>query len=144
MDVNFDGYLFPVYELLDKTLVARVNVQILSNSPERGGVVIGSVNAGNPIGTIESFIGGQMGADLYWQFRTPSGQFYYVKHAPNRFNVTLLEQQGVLNLQQIEEQQQAQDEAIFPGLDLPGFDLGGVAILAGVVIGGLILIKLVK
>ena len=144
MDVNFDGYLFPVYELLDKTLVARVNVNILSNRPELGGVVIGNVAAGNPIGTIYSYVGGQLGAPLYWQFISPTGLVYYVEHRNNRFNVTLLEQQGVLNLQQIEEQQQQEQESFFPGLDLPGFDLGNVALLAGVLIGGFILLRVIK
>jgi hypothetical protein len=144
MDVNFDGYLFPVYELLDKTLVARVNVNIYNNRPELGGTVIGNVAAGNPIGTIYSYVGGQLGAPLYWQFISPAGLVYYVEHRNNRFNVQLLEQQGVLNLQQIQEQQQEQENEFFPGLNLPEFDLGNVALLAGVLIGGFILYKVVK
>lgn len=144
MDVNFDGYLFPVYQLLDKTLIARVPVNLYSNKPSNGGVIIGNVSAGNPIGTIDSYVGGIMGEPLYWQFRTAGGLVYYVEHAPNRFNVSFLEQQGVLNVEQIHQQQQQDAQSFFPGLDLPDFNLGGISLLLGVAIGGLILYKIVK
>lgn len=143
MNVSFDGILFPASQLLDRTLIARVPVQVYSGS-SLGVNPIATVNAGNPIGVIYSYVGGQPGSDLYWMFLRPDGSAYYVRHQSNIFNVSLLQQQGVLSVEQEIEQQQQQQDQFFPGLDLPSFDLGNVAILAGVVLGGLILLNLTK
>jgi hypothetical protein len=143
MNVNFDGILFPASQLLDKTLIARVSVPVYSGS-DLGGSPIATVSAGNPIGTIYSYVGGTPGSAFYWMFLRPNGTAYYVKHQNNIFNVSLLQQQGVLSVEQEIEQQQEQQDEFFPGLDLPSFDLGNVAILAGVVLGGLILLNLTK
>lgn len=143
MNVSFDGILFPASQLLDKTLIARVPVLVYSGS-SLGDNPIATVATGNPIGTIYSYIGGSGGSPLYWMFLRPDGSAYYVRHQNNLFNVSLLQQQGVLSVEQEIEQQQEQQEQFFPGLDLPSFDFGNIALVAGVVIGGLILLNLTK
>lgn len=143
MNVNFDGNLYPVTQLVDKTLIARQPVSVF-NGADLGGQSIAIVNTGDPIGTIFSYVGGGPGEDLYWMFLRPNNTAYYVKHRNNIFDVSILQQQGVLTIEQQIEQQQEQENEIFPGIDLPGFDFGKIATLAGVVIGGLILLNLTK
>jgi hypothetical protein len=142
MNVNFDGSLFAISQLLDKTLIARVPVPVYSNPYTQ--TQIATVSTGSPIGTIYSYVGGVAGAPLYWMFLRPDGSAYYIEHFSNRFNVSLLQQQGVLTVEQEIEQQQEQQNDLFPGFEIPSIDLGNVALIAGIVIGGLVLLNLTK
>ena len=142
MNVSFDGLLFPASQLLDKTLIARTTVPIYSDPYLE--TQIGSVSAGNPIGTIYSYVGGVAGAPLYWMFLRNDGSAYYVKHFSNRFNVSALQQQGVLTVEQEQQQIEEQQNEMFPGFEFPNINLSNVALVAGVIIGGLVLLRLTK
>ena len=96
-------------DLIGKTLVANREMPVYNlPSYDSGAKEITRARKGNVLGVVYSYVGGQAGRPLNWQFKTPAGQFYYVEHAPNNFDTESLKEQGV---QTPKEKAEAEAEA---------------------------------
>ena len=123
------GDIYDVSDVIGQTLFPRVQVDYYSNLPSRGGKKIGTVKAGDPAGTVNSWVQDSSTKIIWWQFKNDNGSFYYIQHATGRFDVKNLQEQGVLSVaQKIEEQkkkEQAQQEADKPWYEQLTDNVGG-------------------
>lgn len=104
------GASYSADEIIGKTLVAKVRVGYYTD-PTDSAKPIGYVAAGQPIGVVYSYLMpnptyGRSG--LWWAFKGSSGNFYYVKHQLDTFDVDSLKQQGALT--EMEKIEAAQSE----------------------------------
>jgi len=91
---------FNASEIIGKTLFAKSDVNIVNAS----GVVLGKVKAGNPIGTVYSWITDKSNGDILWMFYDSSQNPYYVRHKEGLFDVKELREQGVMTTKEREDQ----------------------------------------
>jgi hypothetical protein len=94
----------PTYSAADivgKTLIAKEIVPIYSlpNAAVKENL-IGSIDPGESLGVVYSWVGGTDGKPLYWQFKGSAGKFYYAMHKAGRFDVRALQDQGVLTTEE--------------------------------------------
>jgi hypothetical protein len=99
-------------QIIGKTLIAkkRISVYKIPPVPSKGikGVVWSNITIepGNPVGIVYSYVGGNLDP-LFWQFITPTqnatqiGGSYYVKHNEGDFDLTSLQDQGVLTTKEL-------------------------------------------
>lgn len=86
--------------IVGKTLRANTAVQ-LKRLPADSAPVIFTVKAGQPVGTVFSYIlPGTNNSRLYWMFKDETGRNYYAEHQEGRFNISALKEQGVPTTQQ--------------------------------------------
>lgn len=91
---------YNVSEIVGKTLYAKVKVN-LYGYPDSTRKPIGTVNAGNPIGVVDSWLNpDQADGKLWWSFINSKGLRYHVPHALNVFDVGSLKGQGALTTEE--------------------------------------------
>lgn len=103
----------PVYsagDIIGKTLYAAKRLPIYTtnfNTP------VAYVEAGQPIGQVYSFVGGQDGKSLYWQFLGTKLPVYYVKHDSGNFEFDRTQRELIIDnvLSQEEKEKKAKEEA---------------------------------
>lgn len=137
------GNLYDPQQVVDKTLTAIKDLPVYDTYPRTGVVPkqIGTVKAGNPAGIVYSYLNPdatQGRNELWWMFYpVGSGPYYFMPHHVGDFDVSALNQQGVISVQdQITQQQEADkpwymqivDKIIPIGLTA----IVGVAIIKGV------------
>lgn len=98
----------PLTEFIDKTLYAKKNVPIILNPLGEDKKQIAIAQAGNPIGVVYSWLGGQSGKPLYFMFYSPAPQNkpYYVEYKPGAFNYEMLREQGLQTTQEIQKEKE--------------------------------------
>jgi hypothetical protein len=131
---------YPASQIIGKTLIAKDVVNLFRGNQVPDGQPYAFVQAGNPVGQVYSYLD-RGPAGFFWQFESPSMGVYYARHQEGLFDIQSLVDQGALTTQELIEQQE-QENSIFPGFSLPS--LSNVALVAGVIIGGLILFNLTK
>lgn len=100
---------YPAKELLGRTLIARTRVPYKA-AAEDTAEAIGYFEPGTVVGVIYSFLEPRVGrSNLYWQFRTSSGRWYYVEHLQGRFDERHLINQGTRTSTQLREIQRRAD-----------------------------------
>lgn len=124
---------FSVSEIIGKTLIANVSIPVYEDASDSAQPV-GYVNAGQPVGVVSSWLDPSPTEDrseLWWVFNRPNDFPYYVKHGIGLFNISSLQQQGVLT-----DVQQAQAAAGSPWYETL-IKKYGPWVLGGVVVLGL-------
>lgn len=97
---------FSAADIVGKTLIAKETVPVYSlPNAAVASNLIGSIAPGESVGVVYSWIGGNEGKPLYWQFESTAGGFYYVMHKAGRFDVRALKDQGALTTAEKQEQE---------------------------------------
>jgi len=140
------GKTFSAGDIIGKTLIATRKVTIINSQ----GAPIGFVNAGQPVGVVDSYLPIKPGerSVLWWAFNM-NGFFYYVAHQQNLFDVSAIKKQGVLSLDEIYQKQIEAADAESRGwlskmLGLPSSGsvasgLGNVLVTGGLIVGAIYL-----
>lgn len=85
---------FPATEVMDKTLIANVSVNV-RDFPGTRGKIIRTVKPGQTVGVVYSYDDKNSPGEIWWQLYTPDGKNnLFVQHAPGRFNLSALRDQG--------------------------------------------------
>ena len=95
-------------KIIGKTLYAARQLDKLNASL----VKIGVINAGASAGVVYSYI--QRGGNVYWQFKDPFGQYYYIKHSSNSFKLTPGVQEAFEQAKQEKEKETIQQKGAVP------------------------------
>jgi len=99
---------YNVDDIIDKTLIAKQPVKLYRFAND-GAPVIFTVNPGQQVGKVYSYLlPGPNRTNIYWAFFDDTNRPYYAEHAPGKFDIKALGEQGALTLQ---EQQAAAVEA---------------------------------
>ncbi|MEO5681459.1 MAG: hypothetical protein ABIQ88_02395 [Chitinophagaceae bacterium] len=94
--------LYSAGDVVGKTLIPKVDMPVLNNKPDAGGVVVATMKAGSSL-LVDSWAVNNSTNELYWTFYTGYPKEYrFVKHSPDAFGVRDLKDQGVLS--EIEKQ----------------------------------------
>jgi len=104
------GASYSVDEIIGKTLTAKVKVGYYTTATDSSSPV-GYIAAGQPVGVVYSYLMPNPAYDrsgLWWAFKGSTGNFYYVKHQLDVFDVDSLQAQGALT--ELEKSQAAADE----------------------------------
>ena len=95
-------------DIIDKTLIAKVKIPVTRYAKDDAPIVY-TVNPGQSVGVVYSFlIPKENRTNLWWAFKDSNDKFYYTEHKEGIYDITSLQQQGVLTTAQ---QQQAAAEA---------------------------------
>lgn len=111
------GEIFNAGDIVGKTLIAKKDIYVYRN-PNDGAEITGTVKAGQPVGVVYAWLGpspalGRSG--LWWAFFPQSGQYYYTPQKEGYFDVTALNQQGVISTaERIENEREAAAAAARP------------------------------
>ena len=101
---------FNAADIIGKTLVARKTTDIL-RAPNDNAEVVFEAAPGSSIGTVYSYLlPGANRTNLYWQFLDENNKPYYVKHSTGQFDISTIKGQGVLTLEEKQEQAAAAAE----------------------------------
>jgi hypothetical protein len=104
---------FPANQIVGKSLIAKRTVSAFDlPTYDKNARKIGDIKPGQSAGVVFSFVGGQSGRPLHWEFIGNNKKTYYIEHAPGLFDVKSLQQQGVLTTQQQQEKQEAANETL--------------------------------
>jgi hypothetical protein len=95
---------FNAADIIGKTLVARKTTDIV-RAPSDDANVVYEATPGQSIGTVYSYLlPGTNRSSLYWQFIDENNKPYYVKHSTGQFDISTIRGQGVLTLEEKQEQ----------------------------------------
>lgn len=101
---------FSAADIIGKTLIAKQTIDIVRSASDNAPSVY-EVKPGETIGVVQSFLlPNQNRNQLYWMFNDANGKPYYVEHGQGKFDIKTLSQQGVLTLQEKQEQAAAAAE----------------------------------
>jgi hypothetical protein len=104
---------FNAGDVIGKTLIAKKNIPLV-RQPADDAQVIYNVSPGQSVGNVDTFLlPNENRSSLYWSFKDANGKNYYAKHAVGNFDVKELQQQGLLTLQ--EQQEQAIEASLSTG-----------------------------
>lgn len=109
------GDTFNAAEVAGKTLIAKVNIPVKSNSLDNGKVLY-TVKPGETVGVVSGYTQPKTGQSvLNWQVdvaktATNPGGFGYVAHGIGKFDVSSLVVQGATSTEQKHKDEQAQKE----------------------------------
>jgi hypothetical protein len=117
-------------QIIGKSLIARKRVALYRASALNSGESFASVDPGDLVGVVYSYVGGRNGLPLFWQFLSSSGSSYYALHEEGAFDVESLQDQGVLTTQEQQQQQEEENQSPFDKV-LGLFASGGKWILIG-------------
>jgi len=105
---------FNADQIIDKTLIAKVNIPIYRYA-EDGAPVVYNVNAGSSVGVVYSYLmPSSARSNLYWMFKDQNDKFYYTEHKAGIYDISALQQQGALTSAQLLQQQQQAAAANLP------------------------------
>ena len=129
--------LYDPSQIVGITLYAKQNIPVYRGNQLPNGTPFATVNAGQPVGVVYSYV--MEGSDLFWMFYDHSNGAYYSKHGNYSYDVSAIQQQGALSVEEEVAQQAAQDEANNSWLPDLGFDLPDTKTMlfwgAGLVLG---------
>ena len=101
---------FNAADIIGKTLVARKTTDIV-RAPNDNAEVVFEASPGSSIGTVFSYLlPGANRTNLYWQFLDENNKSYYVEHKSGQFDISTIKGQGVLTLEEKQEQAEAAAE----------------------------------
>ena len=104
---------FNAGNVIGKTLIAKKNIPLV-RQPADDAQVIYTVSPGQCVGNVDTFLlPNENRSSLYWSFKDANGKSYFAKHAVGNFDVKELQQQGLLTLQ--EQQEQAIEASLSTG-----------------------------
>lgn len=104
---------FNASDVIGKTLIAKKNIPLV-RQPADDAQVIYTVSPNQSVGNVDTFLlPNENRSSLYWSFKDANGRNYYAKHAVGNFDVKELQQQGLLTLQ--EQQEQAIEASLSTG-----------------------------
>jgi hypothetical protein len=94
--------IFSADQIIGKTLIARQPVDLTRTT---GGAVIYTVQPGETVGTVYSFL--NKNGLVYWLFYDNTNRTYYAKHEKNLFDINALKEQGAKDIQtEIKEEEE--------------------------------------
>lgn len=128
---------YSVSQIIGKTLIARRHIELYRGG-NLGIQAFASVAPGQPVGVVDSYVGGTGGVPLYWMFVDGSGIPYFARHGEGYFDINSLQQQGALTVQ---EQQAAESETVVDTV-LAGF--GDIAKYGLMLFAGVALFKVLR
>ncbi len=139
------GDLYDAGQVLEKTLIAAKDLPIYSSYPTLSNptpLKTGLVKSGNPAGTVYSYIDAdptQKRDTLWWVFYpVGSGNYYYMPHHKGDFDVSTLNQQGVISVEDQIKQQQEDNKPWYQQITDKVLPIALIAILGGAVIRGVL------
>lgn len=104
---------FNAGDVIGKTLIAKKNIPLV-RQPADDAQVIYTVSPSQSVGNVDTFLlPNENRSSLFWSFKDANGRNYYAKHAVGNFDVKELQQQGLLTLQ--EQQEQAIEASLSTG-----------------------------
>lgn len=130
-------------DIIGKTLIAKVNVPAYSYANDSAQPIL-TYKPGQTIGVVEGYVSPASGrTNFYWQLKSPTGKYYYVKHFANSFSLKALEDQGTKTTKEkVKEKEKAEEQANKTTFDKVADLVKGLAITAAIVyIGKEILLK---
>lgn len=138
--------LYDAGQVIDKTLVALKDLPVYDTYPRTGVTPkqIGTITSGNPAGTVYSYIDAdttQGRQALWWMFYPVSdfnSNYYYMPHAQGDFDVSALNQQGVISVADQVKQQQEANKPWYTQIVDQIIPVALIAILGGAVIRGVL------
>jgi len=127
---------FSVSEIIGKTLIAKVRTPVYSDASDTAQPT-GYVNAGQPIGTVYSWLNPKAGrTELWWLFYDSDQQPYYTPHKSGQFDISALQAQGAITSEEKTEAAKAEAETITQKVEKYGkyilvgiFTLGAFSII---------------
>jgi hypothetical protein len=130
---------YSVNQIIGKTLITKKRIGYYRN-PGDHQTPVGYIDTGQPVGVVVSWLDANPTQDrqgLWWMFYDTWGNPYYTPHQVGLYDISSLQQQGVLTDEQLAEQDQS---ALQQNIDkyLP-WVLGGAVV---VVLGGAAIKKL--
>lgn len=103
---------FTADQIIGKNLVAREPVRIYRSASDQAAAVY-TVPTGGSVGTVTSYLmPSATRNNFFWVFQDSSGREYYTIHQPGRYDITSLQQQGALTLQQQQEELQEKTKTL--------------------------------
>lgn len=91
---------FTADQIIGKTLIGRMPIKIV-RVPDDSAPSVFTTNTGDSIGIVQSYLlPGTNRKNLYWVFRDSNNRPYYVSHSPGKFDISSLQSEGALTLQQ--------------------------------------------
>lgn len=94
---------FNADQIIDKTLIAKVNIPIYRYA-EDGAPVVYTVKPGASVGVVYSYLlPKENRTNLFWQFQDQNGKFYYTEHKQGIYDISALQQQGALTSAQVQQ-----------------------------------------
>jgi len=133
------GTLYDAGDLIDHTLVAKIDLPVYSSYPTNGypATKIGTVKAGDIAGKVYSFISPDVAdgrPQLWWMFYpgSMSGGYYYIPHGTGYFDINSLVEQGIESeLQKNQEPQTWYEKIISQVLPVIAITVIGAAAIRG-------------
>lgn len=124
-------------EIIGKNLFAKKDVP-LRRLPDLNSPVIYTVEPGQNVGVVYSYIRSKENNPLFWQFKDNQGRFYYSPQAPGLYSEKVLRDQGAQTTKEIEEEKNQEEKDIFDKIN------GTVKTLGFFFIGGYLITKVIK
>jgi len=99
-------------DIVGKTLIAKKTIKIV-RTPYDTATSVYNVQSGDSIGVVYSYLLPTTNRkNLYWQFYDSNNKPYYVEHKQGNFDIKSLDDQGVLTLEEKQEQAAAANETL--------------------------------
>lgn len=131
------GQTYSADQIIGKTLIARRTVPI-TRQALIGAPTVYTVQPGGTVGVVYSYV--RRGPDIFWMYYDENNQTYYTLHREGWYNVDALQDQGVLTVEEQQEQEQQQSmnplEKLLAGLGKTGSTvlmIVGVALAIGII-----------
>ena len=91
---------FNAADIVDKTLIAKVQIPVTRYADDDAPIIY-TVNPGSSVGVVYSFLMPKANrTNLWWAFKDSNDKFYYTEHKTGIYDITALQQQGVLTAAQ--------------------------------------------
>lgn len=100
---------FSADQIVGKTLIARKNIP-LKRQPHKSAATVYTVRPGITVGVVYSWVQGEGG--IWWMYYDQNGATYYTFHEPGAYDIQSITAQGVESLEQVQENQQAQENPV--------------------------------
>lgn len=122
LKIELDDQLYDPGKILEKTLVAAKDLTVYQSVPDKWTTKsqlkkLGIVKKGQPVGIVYSWFNPDPVKNrekVWWMFYPATaytGEYYYVEHNEDDFDLSALRQQGVISVaEQIEEEKEKEED----------------------------------
>ena len=124
-------------EIIGKNLFAKKAVE-LRRLPDLNSPVIYTVDPGQNVGVVYSYINAKNNNPLFWQFKDNAGRFYYSEHEPGLYSEKVIRDQGGQTTKEVEDSKKDKEKDIFDKIN------GTVKTVGLFFIGGYLITKVIK
>ena len=103
---------YKVSDLIDKSLVAKVNVPV-TRIAQDGAESVFTVKPGQSVGVVYSWVEPTSGrSNLWFMFKDSNNRSYFAENIAGRFDVSVLQGQGVKTSEQKTKEQERANESL--------------------------------